>query len=58
MKLFAGLLITTAGIAGISMGAAVALQVGLGNLDKFSYFGSFSGTVLGTLDVKTSYGEC
>jgi enterochelin esterase-like enzyme len=43
-------------IAGLSLGAAFALQVGLSNLDKFSYFGSFSGTVLSTMDVGTSYG--
>jgi enterochelin esterase-like enzyme len=43
-------------IAGLSMGAAYAMQVGLGNLDTFSYFGSFSGTVMRDLDVKTSYG--
>ncbi|HEY3439679.1 MAG TPA: alpha/beta hydrolase-fold protein [Paludibaculum sp.] len=43
-------------IAGLSMGAAYAMQVGLGNLDTFSHFGSFSGTVMRDLDVKTSYG--
>jgi enterochelin esterase family protein len=43
-------------IAGLSLGAAFALQVGLSNLDLFSSFGSFSGTVLATMDVKTSYG--
>ncbi len=43
-------------IAGLSMGAAYAMQVGLGNLDKFSHFGSFSGTVMKDLDAKTSYG--
>lgn len=43
-------------IAGLSMGAAFAWQVGLGNLDAFSYFGSFSGTVMRDLDIKTSYG--
>ena len=43
-------------VAGLSMGAAYAMQVGLGNLDTFSYFGSFSGTVMRDLDVKTSYG--
>jgi enterochelin esterase-like enzyme len=30
-------------IAGLSMGAGQALQIGLGNLDKFAYVGSFSG---------------
>lgn len=43
-------------IAGLSMGAAYAMQVGLGHLDAFSHFGSFSGTVMRDLDVKTSYG--
>jgi enterochelin esterase-like enzyme len=43
-------------IAGLSMGAAFAMQIGLGNLDTFSYFGSFSGTVMRDLDVNTSYG--
>jgi enterochelin esterase-like enzyme len=43
-------------IAGLSFGAAYALQIGLANLDKFAWFGSFSGSMLATLDVKTSYG--
>lgn len=43
-------------IAGLSMGAAFAMQIGLGNLGTFSHFGSFSGTVMRDLDVKTSYG--
>lgn len=43
-------------VAGLSMGAAFAMQIGLGNLDAFSYFGSFSGTVMRDLDVTTSYG--
>jgi len=30
-------------IAGLSMGAGQAMQIGLGNLDKFAYVGSFSG---------------
>lgn len=30
-------------IAGLSMGAGQAMQIGLGNLDKFAYLGSFSG---------------
>ena len=38
------------------MGAAYAMQVGLGHLETFSHFGSFSGTVMRDLDVKTSYG--
>jgi enterochelin esterase-like enzyme len=43
-------------IAGLSMGAAYAWQTGLGNLNAFSYIGSFSGTVMRDLDIKTSYG--
>jgi enterochelin esterase-like enzyme len=43
-------------IAGLSFGAAYAMQVGLSNLDSFSYFGSFSGTVMRDLDARTSYG--
>jgi len=43
-------------IAGLSLGAAYAMQVGMSNLDAFSYFGSFSGTVMRDLDAKTSYG--
>jgi enterochelin esterase-like enzyme len=30
-------------IAGLSMGAGQALQIGLGNLDRFAYIGAFSG---------------
>ena len=41
-------------IAGLSMGAGQALQIGLTNLDKFSHIGSFSGG-LRDLDLKTSY---
>jgi enterochelin esterase-like enzyme len=43
-------------IAGLSLGAAYAMQVGLGNLDSFSYFGSFSGTAMRDLNPETSYG--
>ena len=43
-------------IAGLSFGAAYALQIGLTNLDMFAWFGSFSGTVLASLDAKASYG--
>jgi enterochelin esterase-like enzyme len=43
-------------IAGLSFGAAYALQIGLQNLDRFAWFGSFSGTVLVSLDARTSYG--
>jgi enterochelin esterase-like enzyme len=37
-------------IAGLSMGAGQAMQIGLGNLDKFAYIGSFSGGGMGRLD--------
>jgi enterochelin esterase-like enzyme len=43
-------------IAGLSFGAAYALKVGLEHLDSFAWFGSFSGSVLASLDAKTSYG--
>jgi enterochelin esterase family protein len=43
-------------IAGLSFGAAYALDIGFSHLDMFSYFGSFSGTVLASMDVKNSYG--
>lgn len=43
-------------IAGLSMGAAYAMQVGLVHLEAFSHFGSFSGTVMRDLDARTSYG--
>jgi enterochelin esterase-like enzyme len=43
-------------VAGLSMGAAFALQIGLTYLDKFSSIGSFSGSVLHGIDPKTSYG--
>ncbi len=43
-------------IAGLSFGAAYALQIGLTSLEKFAWFGSFSGTVLASLDATTSYG--
>ena len=41
-------------IAGLSMGAGQAMQIGLGHLDQFAYIGSFSGGVRGT-DPKTAY---
>ena len=37
-------------IAGLSMGAGQAMQIGLGNLDKFAYIGSFSGGGMGRSD--------
>ena len=43
-------------VAGLSMGAAFALQIGLTYADKFSSIGSFSGSVLYGIDPKTSYG--
>jgi enterochelin esterase-like enzyme len=42
-------------IAGLSMGAGQALQVGLTNPDKFAYIGAFSGAGR-KFDVQTSYG--
>ena len=42
-------------IAGLSMGAGQALQVGLGNLDLFSGIGAFSGGGR-NFDLKTSFG--
>ncbi len=43
-------------IAGLSMGAAQALQIGLTHLDTFSAVGAFSGGGRGGLDPKTAYG--
>ena len=42
-------------IAGLSMGAGQALQVGLGNLDLFAYIGALSGGTR-SFDPKTSFG--
>lgn len=41
-------------IAGLSMGAAQALRIGLTHLDTFSAIGAFSGA--GKVDLKTAYG--
>jgi enterochelin esterase-like enzyme len=41
-------------IAGLSMGAGQAVQIGLANLDKFSAIGSFSGGGIRNFDVKTA----
>jgi enterochelin esterase-like enzyme len=41
-------------IAGLSMGAGQAMQIGLGNLDKFGYIGSFSGGGAARSDFSTS----
>ena len=48
-------------IAGLSMGAGQATQIGLNNLDKFAYIGAFSGGLMGggttaRFDPKTAYG--
>jgi len=42
-------------IAGLSMGAGQAMQIGLANLDRFASIGSFSGGGR-AFDPKTSYG--
>ncbi|MCL6544376.1 MAG: esterase [Bryobacteraceae bacterium] len=42
-------------IAGLSMGAGQALQIGLSNLDKFAYIGAFSGGGIRNFDLTTSY---
>lgn len=42
-------------IAGLSMGAGQALQIGMSNLDKFAYIGVFSGGGIRNFDPKTSY---
>jgi enterochelin esterase-like enzyme len=42
-------------IAGLSMGAGQALQIGLTHLDRFSYIGAFSGAGR-KFDIQTSYG--
>jgi enterochelin esterase family protein len=43
-------------MAGLSMGGMQTLQIGLNNLDKFAWLGSFSGPVQTNLDIKTAYG--
>jgi enterochelin esterase-like enzyme len=42
-------------IAGLSMGGGQAMNVGLGNLDKFAWIGSFSGAGLRGTDIKSAY---
>lgn len=42
-------------IAGLSMGAGQAVQIGLSHLDQFAYIGSFSGGGIRDFDPKTSY---
>jgi enterochelin esterase-like enzyme len=41
-------------IAGLSMGAGQAMQIGFGNLDKFGYVGAFSGGGASRSDLGTS----
>jgi enterochelin esterase-like enzyme len=43
-------------IAGLSMGGAQAMQIGLNHLDLFSAVGAFSGAGAGKADPKTAYG--
>ena len=42
-------------IAGLSMGAGQAMQIGMTNLDKFAYVGAFSGFGARGEDIKTAY---
>jgi enterochelin esterase-like enzyme len=42
-------------IAGLSMGALQAFQIGLGNLDRFAYVGAMSAPLRQDLDLKTAY---
>ena len=42
-------------IVGLSMGGGQAMTVGLGNLDRFAWIGSFSGAGLRATDIKTAY---
>ncbi|MFN0100559.1 MAG: alpha/beta hydrolase-fold protein [Bryobacteraceae bacterium] len=43
-------------IAGLSMGGGQAMQIGLGNLDRFAFIGSFSGAGARNFAIETSYG--
>jgi enterochelin esterase family protein len=43
-------------IAGLSMGAGQAMNIGLNNLNVFGSIGAFSGGGAGNLNVETSYG--
>lgn len=43
-------------IAGLSMGAGQATQIGLANLDRFAYVGAFSGSGLGRFQPKPDSG--
>jgi enterochelin esterase family protein len=42
-------------LAGLSMGAMQALQIGLNHPDQFAFVGAFSVPLFGGFDVKTSY---
>jgi enterochelin esterase-like enzyme len=42
-------------IAGLSMGAGQAVQIGLSSLDRFAYIGSFSGGGIRNFELATSY---
>lgn len=42
-------------MAGLSMGGGQAMNIGLGNPDRFAWVGSFSGAGLGARDLKTMY---
>jgi enterochelin esterase-like enzyme len=42
-------------IAGLSMGGGQAMNIGLGNPDRFAWIGSFSGANLGGKDLKAVY---
>jgi enterochelin esterase-like enzyme len=42
-------------LAGLSMGAMQALQIGLNHLDEFAYLGAFSAPPVARFDVTTSY---
>lgn len=43
-------------VAGLSMGGGQAMQIGLANLDRFAFIGSFSGAGVRNFDIQTSYG--
>ena len=43
-------------IAGLSMGGGQAMQIGLANLDRFAFIGSFSGAGARNFDIQISYG--
>ena len=43
-------------VAGLSMGGGQAMQIGLANLDRFAFIGSFSGAGARNFDIQSSYG--